>query len=126
MKKNMMIPTAAIGVALSGNAMADIMWKNYKAAVASRHTEKGVNDLLDVYIAGAVSAYGLANSQLQIANRPPLYCQPEKLALNPSNVRAMLDDDKSPLVAKFQDDFTLGMAVFYVLHDAFPCKRGRS
>ncbi|CAM3120640.1 hypothetical protein [Cupriavidus taiwanensis] len=120
MKK--LIITALGGALLSGNAMADIMWKDYRIAAATQKNEKEVDGLLDVYIAGATSSLGVANAQLQFDNKTLLYCQPGKLSLNPSNVRAMLDDRNSPVVAKFKDNMPLGMAIYYVLREAFPCK----
>ncbi|WP_019446993.1 hypothetical protein [Cupriavidus sp. BIS7] len=115
MKKLIIATTGA--ALLSGNAMAEIIWKDYKTA-----GQQGADRVMNIYIAGASESLGAANAQLQIERKPLLYCQPRSLSLNTGNVRAMLDNDQSRVVARLTDDVPLSTAVFYVLRETFPCK----
>ncbi|MDT4849797.1 hypothetical protein FQZ97_839270 [compost metagenome] len=115
------IAVAAIGLLVSSSAMADVNWKRYKELLA--YANQNPQDIsLDAYIAGASSALWAANAQLNYDKQRPLYCPPEKLMLNPSNVKALLANTRNPAIAKIPDEMPLGMAIMFALRDAFPCQ----
>lgn len=115
---------AAIGAALlSGNAMADLSWKDYKKyAAQAAQGNKMIEVNLDSYIAGAISALFATNLLMKNEKQPQVYCEPAKLSLNPANVKALLANEKSPEIARMPPEMPLGMAIMFALRDAFPCQ----
>jgi hypothetical protein len=78
----------------------------------------------EYYITGVGVGYVYANVELQLNNRPKLYCQPNSLSLGPDNYRSILDEE-----IKFQSKMrdipaivSLETLLLRGLIRTFPCK----
>jgi len=75
------------------------------------------------YITGVGVGLMWANTGLENIGRPPLYCQPGKLALNVDNILQILDDYIDRKKDQLKPDLPVEMLLLYALKETFPCKK---
>jgi Rap1a immunity proteins len=99
---------------LSDASAASILLKTYKSPI-----DKADRALLKVYLDGVKEGIVMLNVTLQVEGRPPLFCQPEKLALTVEQAedimmrraKKMPDPDRVPI----------SLILIHGLQDTFPC-----
>ena len=76
-----------------------------------------------LFALGIVAGIGSVNAYLLGTGKPPLYCQPENLAITAKQTGDILEryEKKTP-VGK---DLPMDTELLYALIDVFPCKAGR-
>ena len=115
MKK--LISGFAFVVALSlSNASAAISIKDARENYEAGGDRK---EMLLFYLASQENGLSWANVELEMAQREPLYCPPDKLNLNGENVYSLTNDYVTKNSANPEAPFD--MYVMRALYDAFPC-----
>jgi len=80
---------------------------------------KGGDPIDSLFVLGLVVGMGSANAYLSASGKPPLYCQPEKLAITAKQAGDILER----YVKKTPDkDLPVDTVLLYALIDVFPCK----
>jgi hypothetical protein len=115
------IPCVVLVFVLPSLLSAQVLLSNYDAARKAQDF-KG-------YIHGVGVGFFWANSELTVNKHAPLYCQPEKLALNGDNYVEMLDaavKDYRALVAEgktqLPPDPYIELLLLKQLERVFPCQ----
>jgi hypothetical protein len=87
---------------------------------------KNNEDIGVLYLQGFLDGVGFANALLDTNKRPPVYCEPDKLALNVSNLKQIVDRHYEKYKSMYQKDLSKGLpfgaVALMALKDAFPCK----
>ena len=83
-------------------------------------SDQGVQKLMTYWITGHSNALLWVNALQQAQGRPPLFCQPGKLALTPEQDVKILRDYISEHPA--DGDEPAGMAIMDAFIATFPCK----
>lgn len=86
-------------------------------------TTKDVKEM-QTYLTGVGKGYFWANVHLIVRQLPPLYCPPEKLAVNARNYVEILDDylSKPGMKSNLASDRNVEEILLYALQEVFPCK----
>jgi|CXWL01.1.fsa_nt_gi hypothetical protein len=74
------------------------------------------------HLHGIGVGYSWANTYLSaIRKSPPLYCEPEKVALNADNYFQILDEYIKKQGGILQQSTSISMLLLYALREALPC-----
>jgi len=107
-------------------AFADVDVKLY-LQMLSRTGEDSL--VAEAYVTGAELALEAANAELRARHQPPLFCTPEKLALNANNYRSIIEAQTrkaSKIVSAGQAEaFPVYIVLMRGLIDTFPCPTGK-
>lgn len=102
-------------------AQAEVLVKKYKVMKVQD------NRTITFYIDGAVSGMSWVNTRLTHSGKPPLYCQPGKLALETDDYSRILDDEikwkEKMLGFKEIQDFPIEVLLLEGLIRRFPCNQ---
>ena len=106
--------------------MAALFITSHSSALTPRlyqeNEDKGepVRTLNKVYLTGAIEAIVATNNALRGLYRPPIYCQPQTVDLEPEQVKDIVTKMASRL--HFSDDTPVADILLVGLQDAFPCE----
>jgi hypothetical protein len=79
-----------------------------------------------LYLQGYLDAMGFANARLARDKQPQIYCEPDKLALNVSNLKQIIDGHYESNKSMYQKELSMGLpfavVALFALREAFPCK----
>jgi hypothetical protein len=79
------------------------------------------DEIVKVHINGVGRGYAWANAQLILANQQPLYCQPDKLALDIANYIGIIDREIKDTENKYTLDTPVELILLRGLQKTFPC-----
>lgn len=80
------------------------------------------NKLFLANLHGIGMGYSWANSYLQVVRKsPPLYCEPEKVALNADNYFQILDEHIRKQGKTLEQSTPIAMLLLIALREALPC-----
>lgn len=88
------------------------------------YAEAKQKGLAIIYLAAAGGAFLSANTDLASMKQPLLYCQPEKLTLDPKNYVTIFEEKlatMSPPLAAVYEDAPLEFVLLMGLRETFPC-----
>jgi hypothetical protein len=111
--------TLLLILALAASASAEHTVKSYREAKAKGGEDAG---LAEVYLAGIAHGFSWVNISAKDDSREPLFCAPEKMALQTANYEQILESflkRRSPNL----ENAPLGMVLLFALKDAFPCTK---
>jgi len=80
-------------------------------------------DVLKIYINGVGEGYSWSNSILKQRGNPPLYCPPQKIALNADNYMAIIDAQIAKMKKSGAIEIPVELILYLGLVDSFPCSK---
>lgn len=89
---------------------------------AYQRMKKSNSDVLKIYLSALSEGLLYANTELQVAGKPKLYCPPPTLALRHENYLDFIDEELA-LRSTLSDvsQMPVGLALFRSLQRKFPC-----
>lgn len=118
MKSVALLLTALLGLAAvqpAGASGYDL--KSYRELTKAESPE------MAAYLTGVGTGLFWANAALQARNQQPLFCMPEKLAVDPNLIKSLLDQQiKNPGSGKpYADDKQIEIILLVSFMSRFPC-----
>jgi hypothetical protein len=112
---------------LTPGARADVNVKLYRQSLSNGGADQA---MAEAYITGAGLALEAANAELRNRHQSPLFCSPDKLALNSENYRSIVDawiTKRSRILPVDQmEQIPVYLVLMHGLIDAFPCSQTKA